>query len=86
MHALSGKSSHVPLAGPLDVLDNNFKRVKIEGGNGIEANVENDQRPLKEGIRRISCREESPSQRRATLSLKGNLDAYHPQRGGPCAG
>lgn len=51
---LSGKPLHVPLAGSLDVLYQNLKRVKIEGSDGIESHVKEDQGPFEEGVCRVS--------------------------------
>lgn len=47
---LSWKPLDVPLAQTLDIPDDDFKCVIIQGRNGIEPNIKEDQRPLKERV------------------------------------
>lgn len=55
MPALSGKPLHVPLGGTLDVPDGDFKALEVESGNGVEGHVEEDERPLEEGVDGVCC-------------------------------
>jgi hypothetical protein len=53
--SLSREPAHVPLAQTTVILDHNLKGRKINGGHGIEGNVEDDQGPLEKGVGGVSC-------------------------------
>ncbi|KAH9822846.1 hypothetical protein Tdes44962_MAKER04679 [Teratosphaeria destructans] len=49
------KPRHIPPAQALDILDDQFERAEVESGDGVEGDVEKDQRPLEEGIDCVGC-------------------------------
>lgn len=51
----------IPLAGTLDIPDDYLERVEVQGGDGIEGDVEEDERPLEEGVGCVSYDEEDMS-------------------------
>jgi hypothetical protein len=44
---------NVPSADALDILDNNLEAPEVEDCDGIKAHIQENQRPLEEGIRRV---------------------------------
>jgi hypothetical protein len=46
---------HVPSARTLGVLDDNFKGCEVDGGNGVEGDVEKDEGPFEEGVDGVRC-------------------------------
>jgi hypothetical protein len=81
---LSRKPLHVPLAHALDILDNQLERIKVQRGDGVEGDVQNNQRPLEEGVDGVGC---AVSRGFSSNSLrKQTKSSYLPAHGEPCAG
>jgi hypothetical protein len=51
---LSGKPLNVPLARTLDISNLNSEGTEIESRHGVEGHIKDDQRPLEEGVSRVS--------------------------------
>lgn len=41
---------HIPSASSLNITDNKLEAFEIEGGDGVETNIEQNHSPFKEGI------------------------------------
>lgn len=46
----------VPSAQTLDVFDHNLEAAEVQGGDGIESNVKEDEGPFEEGVYGVGCR------------------------------
>lgn len=44
------KPLYIPSTNSLDIPDDQLETLKVQGGNGVEPHIEQDQRPLEESI------------------------------------
>lgn len=82
------KPLNIPLTDALRIPDDHLERIEIKGGNGVEGNVEEDERPLEEGISGVGCSSVNCQQFPPTTfhsALADNTTTYPRAHGGLCA-
>lgn len=76
------KPLYIPSTDPFDIPQNKFERIKVECGDRIETNVEQNQGPLEEGIFGVSWVGKRVSKDMSDYLVDHHGITYHQ---GPCA-
>lgn len=80
---LSREPLHVPLARSLNIPHHDLECVEVKGRDGVETDIEEDQGPFEEGVRRIGFGYHGQRTYSVNAHKNGGV-SYLQQRGGPC--